>query len=82
MKDMESDYNIYYCKADRSRSDSVLKKLQGDGVDANSRAEDPMFVDPENGDFSFRPGSPALALGIEPLDTAKMGLIKEKNNGK
>jgi hypothetical protein len=82
MKDMDSNYNIYYCKADRSRSDSVLKKLQDDGVDANSRAVDPMFVDPENGDFSFRPGSPALALGIEPLDTAKMGLIKEKNNGK
>lgn len=82
MKDMDSDYNIYYCKADRSRSDGVLKKLQDDGVDANSRAVDPMFVDPENGDFSFRPGSPALVLGIEPLDTAKMGLIKEKNNRK
>ena len=41
----------------------------------------PLSTDPAGGDFSFRPGSPALALGIEPLDTAKMGLIKEKNNG-
>ena len=82
MKDIDSDHNIYYCRADRSRSDNVLKKLQDNGIDAHSQAVDPMFVDPENGDFSFRPGSRALALGIEPLDVSKTGLIKGKNNGK
>ena len=66
--------NIYYCKADRSRSDSVLRKLQSDGVDANSQAVDPMFVDPENGDFRFKPGSPALELGIVPIDLSQVGL--------
>ncbi|MDB4766398.1 right-handed parallel beta-helix repeat-containing protein [bacterium] len=74
MKDIASDDNIYYCKADHSLSDKVLKKLQDDGVDANSRAVDPMFVDPENGDFSFKPGSPATELGIVPLDLSKVGL--------
>ena len=74
MKDIESDHNIYYCKADRSRSDNVLKKLQSDGVDANSRAVDPMFVDPANGDFRFKPGSPALEMGIVPIDLSKVGL--------
>jgi len=29
--------------------------------------------DPASGDFSFRPNSPALKLGIEPLDVSKMG---------
>lgn len=74
MKDIESDQNIYYCKADNSRGDNVLKKLQGDGVDANSRAVDPMFVDPENGDFRFKPESPALKMGIVPFNMSKVGL--------
>jgi len=78
MKDMDSDYNIYYCKADNSRGDSVLKKLQRDGVDANSQAVDPMFVDPENGDFTFKPGSPALKMGIVPVDLSKVGLLTRK----
>ena len=39
------------------------------------RVGDPLFVDPAGGDFSFRPGSPALALGIEPLDVSKMGRL-------
>lgn len=78
MKDIDSDYNIYYCKADRSRSDSVLKKLQGDGVDANSQAVDPMFVDPENGDFRFKPGSPALEMGIVSIDLSKIGLLNRE----
>ena len=78
MKDMDSDYNIYYCKADNSRSDSVLKKLQGDGVDANSRAVDPMFVDPEDGDFRLKPNSPVLKLGFAPFDMSKVGLRTTK----
>ncbi len=52
----------------------MLKKQQGDGVDANSRATDPMFVDPENGDFRFKPGSPALEMGIVPIDLSQIGL--------
>ena len=77
MKDIDSDYNIYYCKADRDRSDSVLEKLQNDGVDANSLAVDPLFVDPENGDFRFMPGSPALKLGIAPFDMSMVGLRRD-----
>ena len=78
MKDMDSDHNIYYCKADNSCSDTVLKKLQDDGVDANSQAVDPMFVDPENGDFRFKPNSPALKMGIVPFDTSEAGLRTTK----
>ncbi len=74
MKDMDSDHNIYYCKAERSLGENVLKKLQSDGVDTHSLAVDPLFVDPENGDFRFKPGSPALKLGIVPFDMSKVGL--------
>jgi len=35
-------------------------------------------VDPENGDFRFKPNSPALKLGIVPFDMSKVGLQKEK----
>lgn len=75
MKDIDSDNNIYFCKSDVDRARMTLKSLQMDGVDTNSRAEDPMFVDPENGDFRFKPESPALKLGIAPLDMSQVGLI-------
>ena len=39
---------------------------------------DPMFIDPENGDFRFKPGSPALEMGIVPIDLTKVGLRSTK----
>jgi len=78
MKDIDSDDNIYYCKAERGLGEKTLEKLQSDGVDANSRAVDPMFVDPENGDFRFKAGSPALEMGIVPIDLSKVGLQSTK----
>ena len=53
---------------------SMLKKQRDDGVDAHSKAVDPLFMDPENGDFRFKPGSPAAAMGIMPIDLSKVGL--------
>lgn len=47
---------------------------KGMGLDANSVIADPLFADPEGGDFSLRPGSPALKLGFRPIDTSKVGL--------
>jgi hypothetical protein len=45
--------------------------------DRNSRIADPMFVDPANGDFRFRSGSPAPSLGIEEIDSASIGLTPD-----
>jgi hypothetical protein len=73
-KDAETDYNIYYCAAEPELSTTMLEKQQGDGVDAHSRAVDPLFVDPKNGDFRFKPESPALEMGIVPIDLSKVGL--------
>lgn len=44
------------------------------GQDEHSAVADPLFVDPGHGDFRLRPGSPAEALGFEPIDTSEIGL--------
>lgn len=75
--DMDSDFNIFYCKADPSIAEKTLAKLQSDGVDANSRVADPLFRDLENEDFRFRPNSPALKMGIVEIDVSEIGLRTE-----
>ena len=54
----------------------MLEKQQRDGVDRHSLAVDPLFVDPEKGDFRLKPDSPALKLGFVPLDMSKVGLVE------
>ncbi|MFC1760857.1 right-handed parallel beta-helix repeat-containing protein [Planctomycetota bacterium] len=76
LESTEMDKNLYYHPTDSHWMDEHLLKLQAAGKEKASLFGDPLFVDPENGDFSFRPGSPAFALGIEPLDVSKMGLKK------
>ena len=44
-----------------------------DTVDPHSLAADPRFVNPANGDFRFKPDSPALKMGIGPFDISKVG---------
>ena len=74
--DADTDFNIYYCAADPKVGEQMLEKEQADGVDKNSLAIDPLFVDPANGDFRLQPNSPALKLGIKPLDLSNVGLVK------
>jgi hypothetical protein len=74
-KQAETDHNVYFCAADSELGQQMLKKQQSDGVDANSLCVDPLFVDPANGDFRFKPNSPALKLGFVPFDTSKAGLV-------
>ena len=76
-KDAHTDYNIYYTASDPAMGVALLAQQQQDGVDTHSRAVDPMFVDPEHGDFRFKPGSPALEMGIVPFDVSKVGLRSE-----
>lgn len=44
------------------------------GQDEGSLVANPLFKDPENGDFSLKPGSHALALGFKPFDPRLAGL--------
>ena len=76
--DAETDSNIYWCTVDRKLGRKFLKKQQADGIDAHSLAVDPLFVDPENGDFRLKSDSPALKLGFVPFDFSKAGLVEDK----
>jgi hypothetical protein len=44
------------------------------GFDVNSVVEDPLFVDPEHGDYRLKPDSPALKLGFKPIPLDRIGL--------
>ncbi|MDQ8183489.1 right-handed parallel beta-helix repeat-containing protein [Pelagicoccus sp. SDUM812005] len=63
------DYNLYY--HEQGGAEAILQAQRGQSqtglADRHSVAADPLFVDLAQGDFSFRDGSPAIGLGIEPL---------------
>ncbi len=73
------DNNLYW------RTDGVpvtfyeetLEQWQAKGLGLNSRVEDPRFVDAARYDFRLREDSPALAMGIEPIDSSDAGLVGE-----
>ena len=44
------------------------------GYDAASIEADPLFTDQANHDYSLKPGSPALALGIKSIDQDSIGI--------
>ncbi len=74
LRDTQTDYNLYWCTDDDQWASGHLDSQRALGNEAHSVQVDPMFVDMDGGDFRFQPGSPALALGIEPLDASKAGL--------
>jgi hypothetical protein len=53
------------------------EEWQASGQDAGSIIADPMFVDPEHGDFHLKPGSPAEKIGFRPFDYEKAGVEGE-----
>ena len=63
------DRNLFTSEADRT-------KFAVNGCDVNSLAGDPMFVDPTNGDYRVKDGSPALKLGFENFPMDEFGVRK------
>ena len=49
------------------------EQWQALGFDTNSVVADPLFVDPANDDYRLKPGSPAFALGFEPIPVDRIG---------
>jgi hypothetical protein len=73
----DANWNLYFNPARKLEE----VKFAGDsweawrkrGKDVNSLYADPLFVDPERGDFSLRAVSPAFKLGFQPVDVSKAG---------
>jgi hypothetical protein len=74
IEETDMDSNLYYHPTNSNWMDEHFTKMRAVGKETNSLFADPMFIDPEHGNFGFKEGSPALKLGIEPLDISKMGM--------
>ena len=75
LAETKMDSNLYFNPANPAWMDEHFQKMQAIGNEQASIFADPMFVDPAGGNFTFKEGSPALKLGIEPLDVSKMGML-------
>ena len=70
------DRNLYWNTSGKVTvfsGDKSLDDWRAAGQDKHSIVADPLFVDPENGDFRLRPGSPAAKIGFEPWDLMAVG---------
>jgi hypothetical protein len=82
LDDGQSDFNPKWDRNLYWRTDAEPLMFYGDefmewqakGMDRHGLVADPQFVDPAHGDFSLKPGSPALKLGFQPIDTSRIGL--------
>jgi hypothetical protein len=72
--DCNSDSNVVFCVGDPSAGEEFLAEMRSQGIKTNSIAADPMFADVEAGDFTLLPDSPALKLGVKPIDMSSIGL--------
>ncbi len=70
------DYNLYWLgAADPPKvAAAPWERWRQWGFDKHSRIADPLFFDVEKEDFRLKPNSPALELGIRPIDVARIGL--------
>lgn len=76
------DRNIYYDARAEARpetmrfSGATLDQWRQRGHDQNSIIADPLFANASQFNFRLNPGSPALAMGFKPIDTARAGVRK------
>lgn len=69
------DDNLYYSVSSQpiSFSNGSFRDWQKRGHDVHSLIANPLFADPEDGDFSLESGSPAIQLGFRPIDLSGVG---------
>jgi len=69
------DKNLYYNVGGGSVefAQGSFEDWQKKGQDIDSLIANPLFVNPERGDFSVEAGSPALKLGFKPIDVSTVG---------
>ncbi len=74
LRETDADFNIYFCTEDPGWGEKHLAEARAAGIETHSLVADPRFVGPDNGDFGYRPDSPAPGLGIRPLGLSACGL--------
>lgn len=72
--EINTDSNLFWHTADPHWADAYLSGAQAAGGERHSQVGNPLFRDPDRGDFRFKAGSPARKLGIEPIDLRTVGL--------
>jgi hypothetical protein len=65
--------NLIWAHADELDLGEPLSALREQGQFVNTVVADPLFLDPDGGDFSLRSDSPALALGFRPFAPNQAG---------
>ena len=77
----EADHNLYWhtgeldlAKTDRSITpEGNFAKWHEVGFDKNSLIADPLFADPEKGDFRLKDNSPAFKIGFQKIPYDRIG---------
>ena len=69
------DFNLYWNASGEPVTfmKYSLAEWRAKGLDRHSLIADPLLVDPDNGDFTLKPESPAFKLGFRPLDVNNAG---------
>jgi parallel beta-helix repeat protein len=64
------DRNLYWRVGDAQIDFDRLswQQWQQQGMDLNSQIADPLFIEPQRGDFRLKPNSPALGIGFQPIN--------------
>jgi hypothetical protein len=74
LSECKTDKNLYHNSADPEWGRQHIADEQARGSEPASIVADPLFVNPDAGDFRLKPGSPAKKLGFEPIDQNQIGL--------
>ena len=73
----ECDWNLYFNPSQKLEeikfNGNTWFEWQKRGKDAHSKYADPLFVDPDQGDFTLKPESPAFPLGFKRIDISQAG---------
>lgn len=73
------DWNLVWNGTDRINTgrDAGWDEWQAEGADPHAVVADPLFIDPEAGDYRLTPTSPAWDLGFEPFPLDDFGPKKD-----
>jgi hypothetical protein len=77
LEETNIDQNLYFDVLAKDKGLSFLNYYKTRGVDANSIADDPLFVDIKHGNFQLKKESPAYKIGFKDIEFSKIGLTQD-----